>query len=220
MSTISTLWAALWVTSWLGLVLLAAELVHYWFPDAKEWSRKVVHIGAGQVILIAYVLRVPTSWGIIAALIAAGLTLLSYRMPLLESISSVGRQSWGTFFYAVSIGSLMALFWDKLPELAVLGVLIMAWGDGLAALVGINFGHHPFSIAGATKSWEGTIAMFLISSLVAVLSLAPLAPLGLWWIAPVVGLSATVLELVAWRGLDNLTVPIGSALIAYALLLV
>jgi len=217
MNVTAPLWAALWVTSWLGLVLLAAELVHYWFPNAKEWSRKVVHIGCGQVILIAYALRVPTHWGIIAAIIAAVVTLLSYRIPLLESISSVGRQSWGTFFYAVSIGTLMALFWDTRPELAVLGILIMAWGDGLAALVGMTLGHHPFRVAGATKSWEGTLAMGFISTLVALLSLWPLA--AQWWIAPVVGLSATLLELVAWRGLDNLTVPIGSALIAYALLL-
>lgn len=218
MSATATLWAALWIISWLGLILLVAELVHWWLPAAQEWSRKIVHIGVGQVILIAYALRVPTHWGLIAATIAAAMTLVSYRLPLLKSISGVGRQSWGTFFYAVSIGTLMALFWDEQPELAVLGIAIMAWGDGLAALVGMHFGRHPFRIAGATKSWEGTVAMGVISSVVALLALRPLATAGLWWMAPGVGLAATVLELMAWRGLDNLTVPIGSALAAYAFL--
>ncbi len=216
MNGLSALQAALWVIGWLGLVFLVAEMFLQQFPDAKEWSRKIVHIGCGQVILIAYALKVPTYWGIIAAILAAVLALLSYRMRLLPSISGVGRQSWGAFFYAVSIGTLMALFWDLRPELAILGILTMAWGDGLAALVGVKMGRHPFSIAGASKSWEGTLAMFLMSTLVAGLSLWLLAPS--WWIAPAVGLAATLLELVAWRGLDNLTVPIGSALVAYALL--
>ncbi|WNC52004.1 MULTISPECIES: SEC59/DGK1/VTE5 family protein [unclassified Thermosynechococcus] len=209
-------WAGILVTSWLGLVLLTAELIHAWFPNAKEWSRKVVHIGAGQVILIAYALGVPTSWGIVAAAIAGVVTLLSYRIAIFPSISGVGRQSWGTFFYAVSIGTLMALFWNTLPELAVLGILVMAWGDGLAALVGINWGRHP--LPRTSKSWEGTLTMFCVSTVVAALSLTPIAALELLWIAPLVGLGATLLELIAWRGVDNLTVPIGSALLAYGLL--
>ncbi|AHB88917.1 phytol kinase [Thermosynechococcus sp. NK55a] len=209
-------WAGIWVTGWLGLVLLIAELIHAWFPNAKEWSRKVVHIGAGQVILIAYALGVPTSWGIVAAAIAGIVTLLSYRVPIFPSISGVGRQSWGTFFYAVSIGTLMALFWKTLPELAVLGILVMAWGDGLAALVGMNWGRHPLPVT--SKSWEGTLTMFWVSTLVAALSLIPIAALASLWIAPLVGVGATLLELIAWRGIDNLTVPIGSALLAYGLL--
>lgn len=209
-------WAGILVTSWLGLVLLTAELVHAWFPNAKEWSRKVVHIGAGQVILIAYALGVPTSWGIVAAAIAGVITLVSHWVPIFASISAVGRQSWGTFFYAVSIGTLMALFWDTLPELAVLGILVMAWGDGLAALVGIHWGRHP--LPRTSKSWEGTLTMFCVSTLVAALSLTPIAALEWFWIAPLVGLGATLLELIAWRGIDNLTVPIGSALLAYGLL--
>lgn len=209
-------WAGIWVTGWLGLVLLIAELIHAWFPNAKEWSRKVVHIGAGQVILIAYALGVPTRWGIIAAAIAGMVTLLSYRVSIFPSISGVGRQSWGTFFYAVSICILMALFWKTLPELAVLGILVMAWGDGLAALVGIHWGRHP--LPGTSKSWEGTLTMFWVSTLVAALSLTPIAALESLWIAPFVGVGATLLELIAWRGMDNLTVPIGSALLAYGLL--
>lgn len=209
-------WAGILVTGWLGLVLVIAELIHAGFPNAKEWSRKVVHIGAGQVILIAYVLGVPTSWGIVAAAIASVITLLSHWVPIFPSISGVGRQSWGTFFYAVSIGTLMALFWDRLPELAVLGILVMAWGDGLAALVGIHWGRHPLLRTG--KSWEGTLTMFSVSTLVAALSLTPVAALDLLWIAPLLGLGATLLELIAWRGIDNLTVPIGSALLGYGLL--
>ncbi|MFN4280726.1 diacylglycerol/polyprenol kinase family protein [Thermosynechococcus sp.] len=209
-------WAGVLVTSWLGLVLLTAELIHAWFPNAKEWSRKVVHIGAGQVILIAYALGVPTSWGIVAAAVAGVITVVSHWVPIFPSISAVGRQSWGTFFYAVSIGTLMGLFWDTLPQLAILGILVMAWGDGLAALVGMNWGRHP--LPGTAKSWEGTLTMFSVSTVVAALSLHSLAPLEVVWMAPLVGGGATLLELIAWRGIDNLTVPIGSALLAYGLL--
>lgn len=60
--------------------------------------------------------------------------------------------------------------------------------------------------------------MFSVSTLVAALSLTPVAALDLLWIAPLLGLGATLLELIAWRGIDNLTVPIGSALLGYGLL--
>jgi len=106
------------------------------------------------------------------------------------------------------------------PAYAVLGILVMTWGDGLAALVGQNFGRHPYVIFGNKKSIEGSLTMALASFVVSVLVLGAIA--GITWpvlgIAAGVAIAATLLETLSFYGLDNLTVPLGSAFIAYGLM--
>lgn len=209
------------VLSWLGLVGGVAEGLRRNAQIGPEITRKIVHIGAGHAILLAWWLQTPAWMGIAASVVCSGVALLSYRYPILPGINSIGRHSLGTFFYALSIGLLTAAFWPiHLPHLAVLGVLVMTWGDGLAALIGQNFGQHPYSLAGIKKSWEGTLTMALVSFGVAQLILSSVYG----WILPVVvvaGLVAIVaagLEAFSVYGIDNLTVPLGSAALAYGLL--
>lgn len=208
------------VATWLGIIVALAAVLHLWGHVSSEWVRKVVHIGTGNVILLAWWLDIPAWIGITASVLFGMVTLLSFRYPILPGIDSVGRKSLGTFFYAVSIGVLITLFWQTQPYLAVIGVLVMTWGDGLAALVGQRWGNHPYKLAGMQKSWEGSIAMMLVSY--AVSSLILLAVQGnswqTWLIAGAIALIATALEAFSKLGIDNLTVPIGSAILAYLLL--
>ncbi len=209
------------VASWLALVLVLAEWTARSERWGKELSRKVVHIGVGNVLLLAWWLQIPAWLGVAAAIAASGATLLSYRYPLLSSISSVGRKSWGTFFYAVSIGVLIAWFWPLgHPAFAVLGVLVMTWGDGLAALVGQRYGRHPYQVWGMTKSWEGSLTMAIATALVSgtVLSLAYGLDGRVWLCALAIALVATTLEAFSKFGVDNLTVPLGSAAVSYWLM--
>ena len=201
------------------LLLLAAKLNRYLNPD-PEVVRKVVHIGTGNVILLAWWLSIPASVGIAAALLASAVTFLSYRFPILPGINSIGRKSWGTFFYAVSIGVLIAWFWPlQQPQYAALGILVMAWGDGLAAVIGQRFGQHHYQVWGRQKSWEGSLAMCLVSYIVS--SLILLGVQGnvwqTWVVSLAVALVATGLESFSSLGIDNLTVPLGSAALGFFL---
>jgi phytol kinase len=209
------------VSVWLGLVLLAAELVARFGPEDREISRKIVHIGVGNVILLAWWLDIPAWVGVSAAFAASIVTLSSYWYPVLASVSEVGRKSFGTFFYSVSIGIVIAYFWPLgLSAHAVLGVLVMTWGDGLAALVGRRFGKHLYQVWGMTKSWEGT-GMMAIASLI-VSSTILFWVYGFSWpiamIALLVALIATGLEAFSKFGIDNLTVPLGSAFVSFGLI--
>lgn len=208
------------VGAWLGLILLIAEGLNRFTQTDPEISRKIVHIGTGNVILLAWWLEIPAWMGIAAAVLAGAIALISYFFPILPSVNSVGRQSWGTFFYAVSIGVLIAWFWPlQLPQYAALGILVMTWGDGLAATIGQRFGKHTYQVWGIKKSWEGSLTMFLVSFFVSNLIL--LAVQGniwqTWIFAAVVALVATILEAFSKFGIDNLTVPLGSAAIAFFL---
>ena len=219
-TSIPVLWlqiasAAIWVL----LILLIAWVVNR-FADKPEIVRKIVHIGTGNVILIAWWLDIPASVGITASILASAITLLSYRLPILPGINSVGRQSLGTFFYSVSFGILVAWFWYlQQPQYAALGILIMTWGDGLAALIGQRFGKHKYKVFGTEKSWEGSLTMMLVSFIVCSLILVGTQGNSwqTWVVSLLVAVIATALEAVSFLGIDNLTVPLGSAAIAFFL---
>lgn len=205
---------------WLGVVLLLAAIVDRYTTADAEIPRKIVHIGTGNIILFAWLFHFPAIVGIGASIVASLVTLLSYKFPILPGINSVGRQSLGTFFYAVSIGVLVAWFWYvEQPHYAALGILVMTWGDGLAALVGQRFGKHRYKIWGIQKSWEGSLTMAVVSCIIT--SLILLSVQGniwqTWCVALIVAVAATSLEAFSKFGIDNLTVPLGSAALSFLL---
>ena len=99
------------VALYLGAILLIAETLNRLTDTHGELTRKIVHISSGHVLLFAWWLEIPAWVGMAAAAIASIIALTSYFLPILPSINSVGRRSLGTFFYALSIGILVAIFW-------------------------------------------------------------------------------------------------------------
>ena len=89
----------------------------------------------------------------------------------------------------------------------ILGVLAMGYGDGLAALIGSRIGKHKYNAFGANKSYECSFVMF-VTTLVIALLLDYSIPVSV-----IVAVVATILESITPLGLDNLTVPIMTALI-------
>ncbi|MCK4451013.1 MAG: phosphatidate cytidylyltransferase, partial [Anaerolineae bacterium] len=90
--------------------------------------------------------------------------------------------------------------------------------DALAAVVGQRFGKRRYTIAGSTRSLEGSAVMFLaswVATLVPLLLLAPvpLNPAAAVSVAAVTALGATVIEAASPWGIDNLTVSAVSALL-------
>jgi phytol kinase len=120
----------------------------------------------------------------------------------------------------VSIGILVAWFWylDQ-PYYAANGILIMAWGDGSAALIGKRFGKHKYIVLGGQKSWEGSLSMTFVSFVISSLILYSVQGniWQTWVVSLIVAVVATVLESFSFLGIDNLTVPLGSAALAFFL---
>lgn len=213
-------WQISLVAVWLGGILLIAESLNRFAGTNSEITRKIVHIGTGNVILFAWFLNIPAWVGIGAAILAGIVTVISYRFPILPGVNSIGRQSFGTFFYAVSIGVLIAWFWPQnQPEYAAIGILIMTYGDGLAAIIGQSFGRNKYEVFGSKKSLQGTLTMMVISYLVCALILVSVQGniWSVWVVSAGVALTATALETFSKYGIDNLTVPLGSAAVAYFL---
>jgi phytol kinase len=213
-------WRIALVPLYVGAIVLVAEISHRrcWLPP--EQTRKIVHIGTGHIILIAWGLQLPAWVGITSSILAGIATLVSYQIPILPGVNSVGRKSLGTFFYAVSIGLLTAIFWPiNHPEYAAIGILIMAWGDGLAAIIGQQWGENLYQVWGNHKSIEGSATLLLVSYLITTIILwavqGNISPT--WWVGIPVAIVAVGLESISQWGIDNLTLPIGTALLAFGL---
>jgi phytol kinase len=205
------------VLLWLAIVVGIALTIRHRFPDQREWSRKVVHIGTGPVVLLAWAFGIARGVALPAAIAVTLATALNHRFRLLPAVEDVGRHSYGTIAYGASIAILLALFWPARPLAVAAGVLVMAVGDGLAGLIGPQLRSPRWRVLGQGKSLGGTLAMAGGALVVLVLLqgmahsqglAAPGLP-NLIWMA----LVATALEQLSGFGLDNLSVPLSAGLL-------
>lgn len=203
------------VGTWLALLAAAALAVRRRWNGAgsegqREWSRKLVHIGSGAVVLIAWVFAIDRRIAIPAAATITLLAALNHRLRVLPAVEDVGRASYGTVAYGASITLLLWQFWPAEPATVAAGVLVMALGDGLAGLVGPLWPTASWRVLGQKRSLLGTGTMALASlGVLTGLSLAAGGPD--WPQLLAIAAAATLLEQLAVAGIDNLTVPLGVA---------
>jgi phytol kinase len=197
------------VGGWLILLAVLAKVVQTRWPAQPEWSRKLVHIGSGPVVLIAWWCGIDRIVALPVAGLVTVLAALNHRLRLLPGIEDIDRHSYGTIAYGASITLLFGLLWPERAQAMAAGVLAMAFGDGLAGLVGPLVSSPRWQVLGQTRSLAGTAVMGITTAalLFALAALQPATappPLALLAIAAM----ATTLEQWATAGVDNLTVPL------------
>jgi phytol kinase len=101
---------------------------------------------------------------------------------------------------------------------AAVGYLAAGWGDAIGEPVGARWGRHPYrvpSLAGvpATRTLEGSFAVFLMATAGSTAALASLGSAP-WWGGIACGAVAAAAEAVSNHGLDNLTVQIVPSIFA------
>lgn len=212
------------VTLWLAFLALLALGVRRRWPQQREWSRKLMHIGSGPVVLIAWACGIDRWIALPAAALVTVLAAFNHRHQLLPAIEDVGRRSYGTVAYGVSITLLLALYWPVRADAVCAGVLVMAVGDGLAGLLGPLLPSPSWRVLGERRSLvgTGTMALASLSVLAAVAFVAAAAAgadglagaaasLANWRSLVAIALLATALEQLALLGIDNLSVPLAVA---------
>ena len=200
------------IGTWMLLVLSAAVICRKRWPDRRELSRKIVHIGTGPVIVLAWWLAVPASIAVPVALGVTVITAVNHRLQLLPAVEDVDRNSYGTVAYGLAISVLLILFWPDQAVAVCAGVLVMAFADGLAGLVGRGMNSPSWTIWQQRKSTAGTLTMALVSALVLlVLVLASQSAIHPLRLIAVSALAVGLEQLSRW-GLDNLSVPVAVGL--------
>ena len=182
----------------------------------SELSRKVVHIGVCNWWIIVIIFFDNVYLASIVPSLFVVINYLSYKKDIFKSMERDDKKSMGTVYYAISclVLTLCSFLWFKNKLYAGIGLLTMGYGDGLAALIGSKFKSKDFKIWGNKKTLLGMITMFIVSFIViTILSLC----FGQFSILPVLGLAlfATIIEAFSPFGIDNLTVPILTAILSF-----
>ena len=190
------------------MVVAGAVLCRRLRPNQRELSRKIVHIGTGAVVPLAWFFEIPFVVALPVAAVITVVTTINHQWRFIPAVEDVDRNSYGTIAYGIAITTLLLLFWPTQADAVSAGVLVMALGDGLAGLIGRTVDSPKWVLFGQTKSSVGTMTMAVVSSLVLIglaqWSGADLSlPAALGMVA-----MATGLEQLSWGGLDNLSVPL------------
>jgi phytol kinase len=200
------------VAGWLSLLAVLSRRVQARWPSQPEWSRKLVHIGSGPVVLIAWWCGMDRLIAVPVAGLVTVMAALNHRLRLLPGIEDIDRHSYGTIAYGASITLLFGLLWPERAQAMAAGVMAMALGDGLAGLVGPMVPSPRWQVLGQTRSLAGTAAMALSTAAVLV-ALAAVQPATAPALPALLAIAAvaTALEQWATAGVDNLTVPLAVA---------
>ncbi len=205
-------------------LLLILEAIRRWRKYPTDFTRKLVHIGAGMWI-----------WGVLLlfdhwwfAIIPTGTFIIFnaifLRFRIFSAMDPKEGATFGTVYFAFSCTLLLATFhlgWEQgFPQgyeyVAMAGIMAMTWGDAFAAIIGKRFGTHTYRIAGSGKrTIEGSIACFVATYIAVAVTLTILSPRSLQLLlisALAAAILATLLEAISPAGTDNLTVPIGVAI--------
>lgn len=188
------------------LILLGNEI---WWRKRHihgEFSRKFVHITVGSFVAFwPFYL----SWLEIRELSLAFIVVvgLSKYLKLFRAIHSVQRPTWGEIFFAMAVGTTALITHDK--GVYVAAILQMSLADGLAAVIGSNFGKaQSYSIFGHRKTVLGTVTFFVTSLLI-------MLGVNHWGgtsfepgLVVLLAAGASIIENFGVRGLDNLLVPV------------
>lgn len=189
---------------------------------AGEGLRKLAHIGTGILALsfpwlFSSLQPVLVVCGLSVAVLALVSAVPSVRARLGSSLYSVDRSSRGEFYFPISVA---LLYWlargDK--ALYMIPLLILTFADAVAAILGTIYGRVSYESAGGRKSVEGSVAFFTVAFFAVHVPLLLFSNLGrgqTLLVALDIALVVTLLEAVAWRGLDNIFVPLGGFLLLH-----
>ncbi|MFQ3663730.1 MAG: phosphatidate cytidylyltransferase [Chloroflexaceae bacterium] len=230
---------------WIGLgvsyayatgLLVLAEVIRRWRGYPQDFTRKIVHIGAGMWVF--GVLALFDTWyiGIIPFASFIVINYILWRYKVLESMDAPDSSP-GTVYFALSVTLLFLAFWrtnspDDKGYIAAAGTMAMTWGDSMAAIIGKRFGQHRYNVAGGTRSWEGSVAMLIASAIAMFLTLVlvpgsalgpltpPLASSTAVAAALTGALVAAVAEAFSPAGTDNLSVPLLAGTVVFGIVTV
>lgn len=213
---IATLLSVLYI----GAVVGSAEALRKSARLSFDLSRKWIHVGIGTWILPTTLLFHSPFWAAFLPGLFVVLNAISHRRKLVRAMDEESGDNLGTVLFPLAFVLLIAFFWDREGGRAALvgGILVLAWGDAAAALVGKRFGRRRYRVGSSWRSLEGSTAMLLLSAVaIAAAGRFVGAEPYAWGVILGGAVLATALEAGSLRGFDNLIVPLGTALFLWGL---
>lgn len=182
---------------------------------ARSTTRKIVHVGIGTWVIPTFLLFDHRLWAVIPPACFVVVNALSFRYHLIRSVEGETANV-GTILYPVSVACALAFFWDApWPVVGAASILVMAWGDAAASLVGRRFGRRIYHAWGHPRSLEGSLAMLGVGFVAIVFTFFAMGrpvDAGVLLAAAAAAAIATGFEAVSLWGFDNTLVPASAAI--------
>lgn len=224
------------MSPWLGIGLILISLIGLLaglrrikqrYAPHPELLRKLLHMGMG-LITLTFPWLFDRLWPVLllAAITIPGMWLLRHSRYLKAHLGGVvdaveRHESLGEVYFPLGIAGLFIMSGGD-PLRYTIPILLLALADALAALIGVRYGQRHYSTAEGYKSVEGSLAFFVTAFFSVHLPLLLFSESGrleTLLIALILGLLMMLVEAVAWRGLDNLFIPIVGFLLLNTLLM-
>lgn len=178
----------------------------------EEASRKFIHIMLGNWWIIAMLCFDNVIWASFVPITFIIINYVSYKKNIISVMerNDNKKEGLGTVYYAISLLILAIVTFGILqkPELGLVPALVMAYGDGLAAVIGKKVKSKEIKIGNAKKTIAGSITMFIVTVIIVAIYLIFMQN-PLWWIySLIIGAVATIFEAISIKGFDNITVPL------------
>lgn len=182
---------------------------------APETTRKMMHAGSG-LLTLSFPFLFDSFWPVLLLTASSVLLIGAVKFTTAlgrhfrRAVSGVERTTLGEIYFPIAVALLFWLTLGEHPLLFAVPVLVLTLADATGAIIGLRYGLTRYS--GANKSFEGSVAFAVVAFLCVHI------PLLLWsevereeslLIAATLALLVMLLEGSAWRGLDNLFIPIG-----------
>ncbi|MBT3229549.1 MAG: DUF92 domain-containing protein [Candidatus Marinimicrobia bacterium] len=199
-----------------------AEIARKVFKLSPELSRKFVHVMVGILVSLAPFFLHASTPVIVLGVIFTILNYTALKQDSLKGMHTTERVSFGTVYFPIAFTLLVIMFWERNIVLFVVSMLILAFSDTAATVVGERINSkHKFILWHDKKSWPGSIAFFVMTFIVVLFAFPvysglmnnhPLPFIHLVTMAIFTAFLATVGEAVSKRGSDNLTLTLTAAL--------
>ena len=190
------------------------QYAHSWYQEIR---RKLLHILIASVPIFSNLVYHTTLTVLFALpiiyMISECLRINGYSFPMLGRItkSSIRRmEERGVAFGPVTLifGTILSLLFFP-PVIASTVILIVAFADAAATIVGQSMGNHRI-FYNKKKSWEGTIAAWIVAFLCGCIYL----PISY---ALLVASFSSIIESLPLKSLDNLLIPISTGILLMCL---
>lgn len=200
-----------------GVIIVSAKAFE---KAGKEASRKYIHIMLANWWIIAMLFFDNMIWAAFVPGLFVIINYLSYKKGIIKVMErddgDDNKESPGTVYYAISLFILALLTFGPLknPLIGLCGIFVMGYGDGLAAVVGKAVKSPEYRIKGNKKTLAGSMTMFLVTLLIMsgflMYSGAEYAIIK----SVLTAVLMTVVEAISIKGLDNITVPVLTSILA------
>lgn len=203
----------------IGLAFGLMRLLTHRTPLSPELTRKGLHIALGLGCL-SFPWLFDAFWPV---LVLCGFTLVAFAWIRCQKgswrslLHGVTRTSWGELCFPIAVTILFGLMQDPIVDYVV-PLLVLTLADAIGALVGVRYGQSKFTTDEGHKSLEGSAAFFIVAFLSTHLCLllgTDIDRLDSVLIAVIIGILVMLIEAIAWRGLDNLFIPLATYLLVH-----